>query len=68
MGWNDHVEYLTTRCLKCGETDDWEYWDDVGQERYAGRIGEVLGVDPGKSGKCPNCGSPKGEIVDEDDE
>jgi hypothetical protein len=68
MGWNDHVESHETECLSCGEVSDWEYWDRVGQQRYVGRIGEILGVDADRSGKCPNCGSTNGRIVDEDGE
>ena len=45
MGWNDHVEFIETRCLKCGEIDDWEYWDEVGRMRYVGSIGEMFGSD-----------------------
>jgi hypothetical protein len=66
MGWNDHMSVAETRCLECGEVDDWEYWDDVGAARYIGSIGRMLGVDPAKSGRCPNCGSTKGEIVGEE--
>lgn len=68
MGWNDHVEFLQTRCLQCEEVDDWEYWDEVGQARYVGRIGEIVGQDATKSGRCPHCGSTKGEIIDEDED
>ncbi len=66
MGWNDHVVSCETQCLTCGEIDDWEYWDEVGRQRYVGRIGELLNVDAGRSGKCPHCGSACGRIVDDD--
>jgi NAD-dependent SIR2 family protein deacetylase len=64
MGWNDHVEFYETECLKCGEVYEWEYWDDVAKQRYVGRVGELLNVDANKSGKCPHCGSTDGHIVD----
>ena len=67
MGWNDHVEFIETECLDCGVTDTWEYWDAVGKARYVGQIGQLLNVDAGRSGKCPNCGSVRGRPVDEDD-
>jgi hypothetical protein len=40
MGWNDHVEYFETECLDCGEISNWEYWDEVGKQRYVGGIAE----------------------------
>ena len=64
MGWNDHVSFEDTECLDCGEIDTWEYWDDVGKQRYLGAIGQLLNVDANKSGKCPACGSTRGRIVD----
>ena len=67
MGWNDHVEYLETECLDCGQVDDWEYWDEVGKQRYVGGVGALLGQDATKSNKCPHCGSTKGRIVEEDE-
>lgn len=67
MGWNDHVEVFETECLDCGAVDDWEYWDEVGRERYVGPVGELLGQDATKSGKCPHCGSSRGKIIDDDD-
>jgi hypothetical protein len=66
MGWNDHVEFIETECLTCGITDTWEYWSDVGKARYVGEIAKMLNVDPGRSGKCPHCGSVKGREVDDD--
>lgn len=68
MGWNDHMEVRETECLDCGVTDDWEYWDATGQARYVGRIGEMLGVDATRSGKCPHCGSTNGQIAEDEDE
>ena len=68
MGWNDHVSFVETECLKCGEVDTWEYWDDVAKARYSGSIGQKLGHDATKSDKCPHCGSTKGRPVDDDDE
>jgi hypothetical protein len=67
MGWNDHMQVYETECLACGEVEDWEYWDEVGVDRYGGLIGRKLGVDSSKSGRCPHCGSTKGEIVEDDD-
>jgi hypothetical protein len=64
MGWNDHVEFIETECLACGVIDTWEYWDAVGKARYVGQIGQMLNVDPHKSGKCPACGSARGRQVD----
>jgi ribosomal protein S27AE len=67
MGWNDHVEFLETECLECGETDTWEYWDAVGKTRYVGAIGQMVGQDPANNDRrCPNCGSTKGRIVQEE--
>jgi hypothetical protein len=68
MGWNDHVERHETECLDCGEINTWEYWDAVGQQRYVGRIGEMLGVNADRSGKCLHCGSVNGQLVGDDDE
>jgi hypothetical protein len=65
MGWNDHMSIAETQCLTCGVVDDWEYWDATGVARYSGKMGEMLGVDPSKSGKCPHCGSTKGEALEE---
>lgn len=65
MGWNDHVEYLQTYCKDCGETDSWQYWDRVGRLRYADEMGQFLGVDVTKHGKCPNCGSTNGVICED---
>lgn len=67
MGWNDHVESLETECLDCGEIDDWEYWDEVGRARYSGTIGKKLGVDANRHGKCPNCGSTNGKIIENEE-
>jgi Zn finger protein HypA/HybF involved in hydrogenase expression len=67
MGWNDHMQVCETECLDCGEVDVWEYWDDVGVDRYSGSIGQKLNVDPSKSGRCPHCGSTRGKIVEGDD-
>ena len=67
MGWNDHVEYRETQCLKCGVVDDWEYWDVVGRQRYVGAIGEMVGQDATKSGKCPHCGASEGDILADDE-
>ena len=67
MGWNDHVAYVETECQECGEVDTWEYWDDVGKERYVGSIGALVNQDATKSGKCPNCGSSKGRIIEDDE-
>jgi len=67
MGWNDHVDYVETECHECGATDQWEYWDAVGQHRYVGRIGALVGKDATKHGKCPHCGSTRGTTVEEID-
>jgi len=63
MGWNDHVEYVEMECLECGETDDWEFWDAIGRERYVGGVGALVGQDATKSGKCPHCGSTRGQFT-----
>lgn len=68
MGWNDHMETREMHCLDCDETDDWEFWDEVGQDRYVGEVGRVLGVDATKHAKCPHCGSTNGEPTEEDEE
>jgi hypothetical protein len=68
MGWNDHVSFEETECLACGAVSTWEYWDEVGKQRYVGRIGQLLNVDAGKSGKCPDCGSTRGRILGEDEQ
>ena len=68
MGWNDHVEFREMECAKCGAVSDWEFWDDVGKQRYIGNIGVLLGVDAGKHGKCPDCGSTQGTPTNDDDE
>lgn len=65
MGWNDHVSIAETRCLECDAVDNWEYWDATGVSRYSGDLGGKLGVDPSRSGKCPHCGSTKGELLEE---
>lgn len=67
MGWNDHVSYIEMECLKCGAISDWEFWSDVGQQRYVGRIGELVGQDASKSGRCPDCGSTRGRRVLEEE-
>ena len=67
MGWNDHVDFIETECLTCGEVSEWEYWDAVGRQRYVGAIGEFLGVDAEKSGKCPHCGSTDGQVIERED-
>jgi hypothetical protein len=66
MGANDHVCYEETECLNCGAVDDWEYWDEVGKQRYTGALGAMLGRHPENSGKCPECGSTCGRIVSDD--
>ena len=66
MGWNDHVDFIETECLECGEVDTWEHWNEVAMARYGGEnaaLGEMLGHDFRNSGKCPHCGSAKGEPV-----
>jgi hypothetical protein len=68
MGWNDHVEFHETECLSCGEVDTWEYWDDTAKVRYSGSLREMLGHDASNSGRCPHCGSTKGEIIDDEDD
>jgi hypothetical protein len=68
MGWNDHVSHIETQCLKCGIASEWEYWDEVGRQRYVGRIGEMVGQDATRSGRCPHCGSTEGEVIDDEDE
>jgi hypothetical protein len=68
MGWNDHVSFIETQCLKCDVVSEWEYWDEIGQRRYVGAIGAMVGRDATKSGKCPHCGSTEGEVVEDDDE
>ncbi len=68
MGWNDHVQVIETECLDCGQIDDWEYWDEVGRERYIGSVGALVGQDATKSHKCPHCGSTNGKVIDEEDE
>jgi hypothetical protein len=66
MGWNDHVEVCERKCLACGDIREWWMWDDVGIARYSGGLGEMLGVDPSRGGKCPSCGSTRGVDYDED--
>jgi ribosomal protein S27AE len=68
MGWNDHVDYVETECLRCGVIQPWEYWSEVGQQRYVGKIGEMVGVDATKHNTCPKCGWKKGRMVEEDDD
>lgn len=65
MGWNDHVEFIAMECLDCGAVDDWEFWDDTGRHRYSGAMGALVNVDVSRHGKCPHCGSTKGEPVEE---
>ena len=67
MGWNDHVEYIETECLKCGEIDDWEHWDEVGKQRYVGAVGELVNQDATKSDRCPHCGSTRGRVIPEEE-
>ena len=68
MGWNDHVEFVETQCLDCGVVSVWEFWDDTAKARYVGRIGEMLGHDVNKSGRCPDCGSTKGRPEEDEDD
>ncbi len=68
MGWNDHVSLCETECLSCGVTAQWEYWDEIAIQRYSGSLGEKLGHDAGQSGRCPSCGSPDGQIVDDEED
>lgn len=65
MGWNDHVSFAETECLECGAVDTWEYWDATAIARYSGDLGTALGHDASRSGKCPHCGSTKGELQEE---
>lgn len=68
MGWNDHVELVRMQCLDCGDVDDWEIWDRIALERYGNELGKKLGHDVEEAGKCPACGSKRGEPVDPDGE
>jgi len=71
MGWNDHVDMVETECQECGVVDTWEYWDEVALGRYGGEnssLGEYLGHDATRSGRCPHCGSSRGEMVDENED
>jgi hypothetical protein len=68
MGWNDHVDHIQMQCNECGQVDMWEFWDDVAKARYGGenkKLGEFLGHDDNKSGRCPYCGSTDGDEVDD---
>ena len=65
MGWNDHVDFIEMECDACHEMDTWEFWNEVALARYSGRMGELIGRDATKSGKCPHCGSDKGIPVEE---
>ena len=66
MGWNDHIEFIETECMACGETDTWQYWNKVALARYGGPLGVKLGLDASKDGRCPYCGSTDGKQVDPD--
>jgi hypothetical protein len=66
MGWNDHVDFVEMHCLVCDEIDVWECWDDTAKARYGGTLGEKLGHDVTRSHRCPNCGSSRGVVYDED--
>ena len=68
MGWNDHLESILTECQGCGEVSYWDYWDEVGLQRYGGdtAVGQMLGTNA-KQPECPFCGSRAGIVVDEDD-
>jgi Zn finger protein HypA/HybF involved in hydrogenase expression len=68
MGWNDHVVYCEMRCAQCGAVSDWEFWDRAGRERYIGSVGKLVGQDATRHGKCPKCGSNKGEATPGDDD
>ena len=68
MGWNDHVCYVEMRCKKCGAESDWEFWDEVGRQRYVGGVGELVGQDATRHGKCPECGSSDGEEIEHDED
>jgi hypothetical protein len=67
MGWNDHVDMVEMQCLACGVVDVWEQWDDVAKQRYGGPLGQKLGHDVARSGRCPACGSTRGVSVEDDD-
>jgi Zn finger protein HypA/HybF involved in hydrogenase expression len=67
MGWNDHVSFIETECLQCGLVSEWEYWDEVGKQRYVGAIGEMVGQDASKPPSCPDCGSTEGQIAEGDE-
>jgi Zn finger protein HypA/HybF involved in hydrogenase expression len=67
MGWNDHIEFLETYCEDCGETNTWEYWNEVAVFRYSGEWGKELGQDVSRNKRCPNCGSTNGTVESEDD-
>ena len=66
MGWNDHVEFIETYCEDCGETDTWEYWNEVAIARYSGSLGKTLGHDVENNKRCPYCGSTNGSIVEDE--
>jgi hypothetical protein len=68
MGWNDHVEQVETECLDCGEVDAWWMWDEVGKQRYVGKVGEMLGVDATKGNRCPHCGSTRGAVIEDEED
>ena len=67
MGWNDHVEFIETECLECGETDTWEMWNEVALFRYS-KKGPLafLGHDDSRANRCPHCGSTNGKVIDPD--
>lgn len=70
MGWNDHVDFIEMECAQCGQVDTWEFWSDVAKARYGGQnkpLGDFLGRDENKSGRCPHCGSTDGKSVEDYD-
>lgn len=67
MGWNDHVEHVLMRCLDCGDEDVWELWDKTAIARYGGELGKKLGHDIEAADCCPNCRSPRGKRIEDDD-
>jgi hypothetical protein len=67
MGWNDHVNFVEMYCESCGVTAEWEIWNEVALARYSGKLGEMLGIDAERSGKCPHCGSDDGTEVTDDE-
>jgi ribosomal protein S27AE len=66
MGWNDHVDFVQTECMDCGEIDVWEHWNEVALARYGGSLGIELGHDVRRNNRCPHCGSENGEPTDDD--